>query len=103
MKVLPSIAWSLLMQGQYQQVLDEIKLDRNSAAIFTMRGYAELALGRLPDAASSFEAALELDPRYDRAILGQASWRWRKGKRTTRTRSSTRSWPRRRGTSKPGF
>jgi hypothetical protein len=52
-KVSPSIAWSLLMQGRYQQLLDEIKLDRNSAAIFTMRGYAELALGRLPDAASS--------------------------------------------------
>ena len=80
-KVLPSIAWSLLMQGQYQQVLDEIKLDRNSAAIFTMRGYAELALGRLPDAASSFEAALELDPRYDRAILGQAQLALAEGKK----------------------
>ena len=80
-KVLPSIAWSLLMQGQYQRVLDEIKLDRKSAAIFAMRGYAELALGRLPDAASSFEAALELDPRYDLAILGQSQLALAEGKK----------------------
>ena len=80
-KVLPSIAWSLLMQGQYQKLLDEIELDWNSAAIITLRGYAELALGRPPDAASSFEAALKLDPRYDRAILGQAQLALAEGKK----------------------
>src|SRR6185369_13891311 len=71
-KVMPDLALSLVMQGQYQRALDETADEPDSAALLTMRGYAELALHRLPEAVSLFERALVLEPGYPRAILGKA-------------------------------
>ncbi len=66
------LAWTLLMQRQYQKVLDETKSAPESADILSVRGGAQLSLGQAALAASSFEQALKLDPQFAPALLGQA-------------------------------
>lgn len=71
-KVLAPLAWTLLMQGQYQKVLDETKSAPDSAEILSVRGRAQLSLGQLPSAANSFDRALKLESQFAPALLGQA-------------------------------
>src|SRR5262245_24001917 len=67
-KILPNVAWSLVMQGKHAEALKETegsdpKSPEVLAEVMAVRGFAELALGRLPDAANSLEKALSLNPR----------------------------------------
>ena len=76
-KVLPLLARALLMQGQFQKVLDETPLQGDnkvqaSAEILSSRGHALVALGRRDDGQSAFEQALEKQPGFSDALLGQA-------------------------------
>lgn len=71
-KVVVPWAWALLMQGQYQRILDETKSEPDSAEILTVRGRAQLSLGDLKSAANSFDRALKLEPQFAPAVLGQA-------------------------------
>ena len=71
-KVMAPWAWTLLMQGQYQRILDETVTVPESAEILSVRGRAQLSLGDLKSAATSFERALKLEPQFAPALLGQA-------------------------------
>lgn len=71
--VLPELGNSLLAQGQFQQVLDEITPlvgDKESADILTLRGNAYLALDKGRQAQQSFEQALMNKPGYPAALIG---------------------------------
>src|SRR5215813_2749260 len=70
-KVRAPLAWTLLVQGQYQKALDETKSAPESAEVLSVRGRAQLSLGDFKGAASSFDRALELEPQYAPAMLGQ--------------------------------
>ena len=72
-----ALAEALLAGGRFQRLLDEIKPEGaargdGAAELLALRGEAQLALGRGPDAASSFSAALVAAPACARALLGQA-------------------------------
>ncbi len=72
-----ALAESLLNGGRFERLLDEIKPDADArgdsaAELLAMRGEAQLALGRGPEATGSFNAALLAAPAHARALLGQA-------------------------------
>ena len=70
-KVLPELGNSLLAQGQFQQVLDEITPGaKESAEISTLRGNAYLALDQSRQAQESFLQALRNKPDYPAALIG---------------------------------
>jgi putative PEP-CTERM system TPR-repeat lipoprotein len=72
-RVRPYLARALLLRGEYQQVVDELaKVDVPSAELLSLRGQAELALGRADEAKESFNHALRLEPELADALLGQA-------------------------------
>ena len=71
-QILPHLARSLLLQGKFQQLLDETAHANESVEIVGLRGRAQLALGHLRDARTSFQRALELQPEFPDALLGQA-------------------------------
>ena len=75
-KVLPGLGKALLMQGQYQKVLDETGQTAAkgpaSAEILGLRGDAYLALGKHQDAKPSFERALQAKADFTDALLGMA-------------------------------
>ena len=71
------MARALLMQGKAQRVLDEAQLPENAsnelrANLFTIRGQAELALGRVPQAKEQFGKVIEVDAINTQALLGLA-------------------------------
>jgi len=72
-KALPALATALLLQGQYQKVLDETKPDpgkKLSAPMWVLRGDAFLGLEKTPDAKLAFEEALKQQPDYADALIG---------------------------------
>ena len=74
-KVSPDLGKTLLMQGKFQMVLDEIKQtpgEKGSAEISTLRGNAYLALGKGKEAKESFEQALKDKPDFPDALIGLA-------------------------------
>jgi putative PEP-CTERM system TPR-repeat lipoprotein len=71
-QIVPHLARSLLLQRKFQQLLNEIPEASESAELIGLRGRAQLALGRLSDARSSFRHALELQPDFPDALIGQA-------------------------------
>ncbi len=76
-KAMPALGRALLLQGEFQKVLDEIKpVDGgnadSSAQILTLRGNASLALGRNDEAKAAFGQALGLHADDAGALLGQA-------------------------------
>lgn len=74
-KVSPDLGKSLLMQGKFQAVLDEIKQvpgEKESAEISVSRGNAYLALGKGQEAKESFEQALKNKPDFPDALIGLA-------------------------------
>lgn len=76
-KVAPALAQALLMQGEFQKVLDETPLEgaaklEPTSEMLSVRGHAQLGLGRLDDAKISFEQALTKQPEFADALLGQA-------------------------------
>ena len=75
-KVTPGLGNALLMQGQFQNVLDETGQTTPkgiaSPEILGLRGNAYLALGKYPDAKLSFEQALQARADFADALLGMA-------------------------------
>lgn len=74
-KVLPDLGNSLLVQGQFQQILDETKqisAKKPSPEISSVRGNAYLALGKGQEAKASFEQALQNKPDFPAALIGLA-------------------------------
>ncbi|CAH1387129.1 XrtA/PEP-CTERM system TPR-repeat protein PrsT [Candidatus Nitrotoga sp. M5] len=74
-KVSPYLGKTLLMQGKFQMVLDEIKQttgENESAEISSLRGNAYLALGKGKEAKESFEQALKHKPDFPDALIGLA-------------------------------
>jgi putative PEP-CTERM system TPR-repeat lipoprotein len=76
-KVLPALGRSLLLQGKYQEALNETDPARlpgtlSSPEILSVMGHAHLGLGRFAEARQSFDEALVLRPDYADALLGQA-------------------------------
>lgn len=73
-KTLPMLAQSLLMQGKFQPLLDEITEDKAkaSAPLLARRGDALLALGDAAKARASYDAALALNPNSGDALIGMA-------------------------------
>ena len=74
-KISPDLGKTLLMQGKFQMVLDEIKQipgGKESAEISTLRGNAYLALGKGKEAKESFEQALKITSDFPDALIGLA-------------------------------
>ena len=74
-KVSPNLGKTLLMQGKFQMVLDEIKQtpgEKESAEISTLRGNSYLALDKGKEAKESFEQALRNKPDFPDALIGLA-------------------------------
>ena len=80
-KVLPELANALLVQGKFQQVLDETKQlndEQPSATVLALRGNAYLSLNKGRDAKplfekeakASFEQSLKITPGYPAALIG---------------------------------
>lgn len=74
-KVLPPLGKSLLVQGEFQKILDEIKPvsgAKESAEISSLRGDAYQGLGKEQDAKESYERALEHTANFPDALIGLA-------------------------------
>lgn len=75
-KVMPGLGKVLLMQGQFQKVLDETGQTAGkgpaSPEILGVRGKAYLALGKYQDAKLLFEQALQARADFADALLGMA-------------------------------
>jgi putative PEP-CTERM system TPR-repeat lipoprotein len=72
---LPGIGKALLLQGQYQKILDEtqsISSNQFNAAILVLRANAYFALGKSRDAREIFEHVLQQQPDNPDALIGLA-------------------------------
>ncbi len=70
-EVMPLLARALLLQGQYNKVLDEIKADEQQPGLLALRGHALVGLNRAGEAATLFEHILVRHPDNPAALLGQ--------------------------------
>ena len=74
-RVLPELGKALLVQGQFQQTLDETERlagAKESPEIASLRGNAYLALGKNQEAKAAFEQALGSQPDFPAALIGLA-------------------------------
>jgi putative PEP-CTERM system TPR-repeat lipoprotein len=76
-KVVPALGRSLLTMGEYQKVLDQIRLEGNitdstQAEVLTLRALASMGLGRIDEGRALFNEALAKRPEFSDALLGQA-------------------------------
>jgi putative PEP-CTERM system TPR-repeat lipoprotein len=72
-KALPVLAQSLLLQGRFQQALDETAaLADRTPAVRCLRGDAWLGLGNTIEAGKEYEAALARQPQFAAAFVGRA-------------------------------
>lgn len=74
-QVLPELGKALLVQGQYQQTLDETQRlsgEKESPEIASLRGNAYLALGKNQEAKAAFERALNSQSDFPSALIGLA-------------------------------
>lgn len=71
-KILPGLAKSLLMQGKFQEVLDETKNALTQSDVLTLRGDAYFGLGKNKEANESFESSLKINPDFPGALIGLA-------------------------------
>jgi cellulose synthase operon protein C len=72
------LARALLQTGKFKEALAELHPEQVTstklqAAMLTARGEAQIGLKQLQEADKSFAAALEKDPRFARAVAGQAT------------------------------
>lgn len=72
------LAKSLLMQGEYKRLADEIVLLKtegtptNRAQLLQLQGEAQLGLGNLEQGCALFDESARADPQYVTAYIGQA-------------------------------
>lgn len=71
-QVIPYLAQSLLMQGQFQKVLDDTAQASAQSDIAALRGNAYLGLGKTIEAKASFDNALQSNPSLPAALIGLA-------------------------------
>lgn len=71
-EVIPYLGKALLLQGEYQKLLDELSNDGSSAIVLALRGEAQLGLGKPDLAAPLFRQALQARPDSMDALLGLA-------------------------------
>lgn len=74
-EILPRLGKVMLMQGQFQKLLDDIKPDPASprqTAVLVLRANAHLGLGDTAQARQLFDEVLAQDPDLADALLGQA-------------------------------
>lgn len=71
-RVWPELGNALLVQGRYQQILDETEVEKEAVAISTLRGNAYLSSGKKDQAKVSFQQALKNKPGDPAALLGLA-------------------------------
>lgn len=72
---LPGLAKAMLMQGQFQKMLDETATDpraNTNAELASLRGNALMALGKKTEAKVAFEAALKSTADFPEALIGLA-------------------------------
>jgi putative PEP-CTERM system TPR-repeat lipoprotein len=72
-----AVGRSLMGQGEFQRALDEVQPLPDAArdvqaGILSLRGNAQLALQQPGDARKSFDAAVQIQPGFADALLGQA-------------------------------
>ena len=73
--VIPNLAKALLSQGEFQKVLMDTEPDGDSAMapeLHSVRGMAQLSLGKFGDAKASFDWALAQSPMLPDALIGRA-------------------------------
>jgi putative PEP-CTERM system TPR-repeat lipoprotein len=73
--MLPELAKALLMQGQFQTVLDETAQDsriKTDPELASIRGNAFMALGEKIEAQEAFGFALSANPDFAEALIGMA-------------------------------
>ncbi|MGZ9709920.1 XrtA/PEP-CTERM system TPR-repeat protein PrsT [Glaciimonas sp. GNP009] len=70
--VLPALGKSLLMQNQFQNVLDQTEKVSTQGDVLAMRGNAYLGLRRNKEAKEAFESSLKSDPDFPAALIGLA-------------------------------
>ncbi|MEO8407435.1 MAG: XrtA/PEP-CTERM system TPR-repeat protein PrsT [Oxalobacteraceae bacterium] len=76
-KALPDLSKALLMQGEFQKVLDETRQMqgvKTDAAVLTLQGNAYLALGKGAEAKEAFELALKNKTDFPEALIGLAKY-----------------------------
>ena len=73
-KVSPLLAKALLLQGQFQKLLDETKDLHADVVLQSLQGNAYLALGKHAEARQSFENALKTSPDFPEALIGLAKY-----------------------------
>ena len=76
-KVVPPLLKSLLAQGQFQKVLDEAHPEaggdrRTEAELLTSRALAWIGTGRISEGGELLAKALQIQPEFADALLGQA-------------------------------
>jgi putative PEP-CTERM system TPR-repeat lipoprotein len=71
-KVAPDLGRSLLMQGQFQKVLDETGAVASQGDVPALRGNAFLGLGKLDEAKQAFQESLKTAPDSPAALTGLA-------------------------------
>src|SRR5471030_2798076 len=72
-RVMPELGRAMLMQGQYQPLLDiSAPLGERSAELLALRGHALLALGQRAPARAAYSRALELRKDLSGALIGLA-------------------------------
>lgn len=89
--VLPELGQALLVQGKFQQVLDETNQftgATTSAEIASLRGNAYLALGKTQEAKAAFDQALQIKPDSPEALIGLAKHALAEGNIEAATRYS---------------
>ena len=70
--VLPLLGKALLLQGQYQKLLDDIQADEQQPRLQALRGHALLGLNRLEEGRALFEQILIRHTESAPALLGMA-------------------------------
>lgn len=76
-RVLPELGKALLVQGQFQQLLDEtqpLSGEKGSPEILSLRGNAYLSLGKNQEAKAAFEQALDGQADFPAALIGLARY-----------------------------
>ena len=71
-----ALAEAYLLQGKFQNMIDEIQVENKldpelRASLLAHRGLAQLGLAQLDEAGESFDAALELNPSLESALVGR--------------------------------
>jgi putative PEP-CTERM system TPR-repeat lipoprotein len=70
--VLPLLGKAMLMQGQYDKLLEQIKADDQQPQLMALRGHALIGLERIDEARVLFDNILLRHPGHAAALLGQA-------------------------------